>query len=267
LPKIASTVMAKKKRRSSGAGLTGAEKQEQRQRRLEEKRKQREEALERQRKAARRERLVRIMLVSLLAVGGIWFFFLRNKPPSEIGGHELVSTSQAGEGQHTDDPVQYDTVPPVAGAHAPRAAACGTYAEQIQNELQVHALEHGAVGLLYRPDVAIEQIRELEDIVGEYSSHVFSAPYDEMDSPIVIVAWGFQMPLDEVDGPAVREFIEEFREKGPEEQECPMDSVATFPEVTPGDAASPGEDATPGGEDGQGSQGGGREGTPEPEDS
>ena len=249
--------MAKKKRRSSGAGLSGAEKQEQRQRRLEEKRRQREEALERQAKAARRERLVRIMLVSLLVVGGIWFFFLRNKPPTEIGGHDLLASSQAGEGQHTSETVTYDTVPPVAGSHAATSAPCGVHAEQIPNENLVHTFEHGAIGLLYEPDVEIDQIRELEEIVGEYQTHIFSAPYAEMDSPIVISAWGFRMPLDEVDAPAIREFVDEFREKGPEEQPCPKQADTPFEEPQD-DEPNPSATVSIPPED---------QGTPEPEDS
>jgi hypothetical protein len=252
--------MAKKKRRSSGAGLSGAEKQEQRQKRLEEKRRQREEALERRMKAQRRERLVRIGLLSLLAVGAVWFFFLRTKPPTEIGGHELLSSSQAGEGQHTDDPVEYDTVPPVSGAHSDQPAPCGVFAEQIPDENQVHTLEHGAVGLLYEPDLDIQEIRSLESIVGEYESHVFSSPYEGMGSPIVIDAWGFRMPLEEIDAPAIREFIDEFRQKGPEEKDCPMQSDTPFEAEGPDDQPSP--EATsqpPAGDD--------EEGTPAPDES
>jgi hypothetical protein len=258
--------MARKKRRSSAAGLSGAEKQEQRQKRLEEKREARAEALQRQRKQERRERFVRLMFVGLLAVGAIWFFFLRTKAPTEIGGHELLASSQSGEGVHTDDPVQYDTVPPVAGPHAPGAAPCGVFAEQLPNENLVHTLEHGAIGLLFRPDLDIEQIRTLEDIVGEFETHVFSAPFAEMDSPITITSWGFRMPLDEVDEPAIQEFIDEFRQKGPEEQPCPSDSEAPFQEG--GATDTPGAEVTipPDGQEETPAPEGG-EGTPTPDES
>ncbi|MGH2754598.1 MAG: DUF3105 domain-containing protein [Actinomycetota bacterium] len=258
--------MAKKKRRSGGP--SGAEIQEQRQKRLEAKRQARAEALERQRKAERRERFVRIVLLALLGVGAVWFLFLRNQPPDEIGGHELISESQAGEGVHTDDPVQYDSIPPVSGSHAPGSAPCGLHAEQIPNENLVHTLEHGAVGLLYSPDLPIEQIRQLEGIVEDYDSHMFSAPYEGMESPIEVVAWGFRMPLEEVDGSAIRGFIDEFREKGPEDQDCDMDAESPF--VAPGDvdaSPAPGDSPSPEGTR-SGSRGGrGKKGTPSDDES
>ena len=248
--------MAKKKRRTTG-GPTGAEKQEQRQKRLEEKRAARAEALERQRKQERRERMVRVMLFGLLAVGIVWFFFLRTKAPTEIGGHELLSSSQAGEGVHTDDPVNYDTVPAVAGAHSAQSAPCGIHDTEIPPELSVHTLEHGAIGLLYKPDLPIDQVRSLEEIAGGYESHTFSAPLADMDPPIAIVSWGFRMPLDEVDEPAIKEFIDEFRQKGPEEQDCPNDSASPFQEGSTGTPS--GEEVTIPPE--------GQEGTPAPDES
>ena len=257
--------MAKKKRRSTTSGLTGAEKQEARQRRLEEKRQARAEAAERQRKQAQRERLVRFAFVGLLIVGLLWFFLFRTKAPTEIGGHELLASSQAGEGVHSTDPQTYDTVPPVSGPHAPGAAACGVHDTQIANENMVHTLEHGAVGLLYDPTLDIQQIRDLENIVGGLASHMFSAPYAGMDTPIVVTAWGYRMPLEEVDEPAIEEFIDEFRENGPEDQPCPNDQNAPFdPEAAAEGqdsvdvSPSPGADVTPDPGD---------TGTPEPENS
>jgi Protein of unknown function (DUF3105) len=259
--------MANKKRRSTSSGLTGAEKQEARQRRLEEKRLARAEAAERQRKQAQRERLVRFAFIGLIAVGAIWFFFLRTKAPTEIGGHELLSDSQAGEGVHTGDPVTYDTVPPVSGAHAPGSAPCGVHAEQIPNENLVHTLEHGAVGLLYDPTIDIQQVRDLENIVGGVSSHMFSAPYEGMDTPIVVSAWGYRMPLEEVDEPAIQEFMDEFRQNGPEDQDCPNTANTPFGGDEPEqDSLDVGDDASPSPGAGDATPGGG-EGTPEPENS
>ena len=262
--------MAKKKRRSTTSGLTGAEKQEARQRRIEEKRQARAEAAERQRKQAQRERLVRFAFIGLLVVGLLWFFFFRTKAPTEIGGHELISDSQAGEGVHTADPVTYETVPPTSGSHAPGAAPCGVHAEQIPNENLVHTLEHGAVGLLYDPTLDIQQIRDLENIVGGVSSHMFSAPYEGMDTPIVVTAWGFRMPLEEVDEPAIEEFIDEFRQNGPEEQDCPNTSNAPFdPEAAAEgqDSVDVEGDASPSPGAGDATPAPGDTGTPEPENS
>ena len=97
---------------------------------------------------------------------------------------------------------------------------------------------------------------------------MFSAPYDGMDTPIVITAWGFRMPLEEVDEPAIEEFIDEFREKGPEDQPCPNTANAPFGADDEGqDSVDTEASPSPGAGDATPESGGDDEGTPEPENS
>jgi hypothetical protein len=88
----------------------------------------------------------------------------------------------------------------------------------------VHTLEHGAVGILYQPDLEPDQIELIEEIVNDYESHMFSMPYPELEDPVVVVAWAHLMRLDGADEEAIREFADVFRQGGdaPEQQqECP----------------------------------------------
>lgn len=142
---------------------------------------------------------------------------------------------------HTDEPVQYESVPPVAGPHNPAPAPCGVYGEPVPNEVltnetMVHTLEHGAVGILYDPALDPQQIADIESIVSDFDSHIFSAPYPEMETPIAVTAWEHMMRLDELDRPAVLEFIAEFRESGtaPEKVDCPNEVDQPFqPQPSP----------------------------------
>jgi hypothetical protein len=74
-----------------------------------------------------------------------------------------------------------------------------------------------------------DDVRALEQIVGDYDRNVFSAPYPGMETPIAIVSWGEMMRLDRVDADAVQEYIATFAGKGPEAgQECPIASERPF---------------------------------------
>lgn len=207
--------MARDKNKKKRGG--GQEAQRRKQERLEARRRAKAEAEAQRRRAEARARVVRMVMIVGLVIAAFWFLFLRGGTPDEIGGHELTKFSGEGTGQHEDGPLTYPMTPPVQGAHAPQWAQCGVYAEQVPNENFVHSLEHGAVGLLYDPARAdIEDIRQLEDLARNSDGEVLSAPYAGMEPVYSIVSWGERMDLDAFDLPAIREYIDAFRGKGPE---------------------------------------------------
>jgi hypothetical protein len=207
----------KTKRRRSG----GAEQHERRQQRLEQRRAARAAALAAAERARRRRRLVRGALFIVLALLPIIAYALfRPTTPTQIEGHAIQTLSSAGENEHQEGDLDYETDPPVSGAHSIRPAACGTHAEPIPDENQVHTLEHGAVGIQYDPALAAREIAILEDIASSYDSHVFSAPRPDMGTDIVVTSWAHMMRLDSLDASAIRTYIDEFRMRGPEEQDC-----------------------------------------------
>ena len=224
--------MAKKrksKKRKKGAP-PGVDVNEQRRERLEARRRAKAEEEARRYKAERRRKLVnRSVLVAVLG-GAAWLLFLRPDGPTEIQGHQINGFRNFGSNDHTGETVSYESKPPVSGPHAPNAAECGVHAEPIQNELQVHSLEHGAVGIQYNPErVDPADIEAIEAIVQEYDSHVFSAPYPDMEHAIAVTSWSRMMPLDSLDESAIREYVEAFRDKGPERgQSCDNTSDEPF---------------------------------------
>lgn len=252
--------MAKKKKK--GSAQPGVDPNEKRRERLEAKRAAKAAAEAAKRKREARERLIRrIAMVALFGVA-VWFLFLRNATPSEINGHPINTFSTAGANQHTGAQVSYEDTPPVSGQHAALPADCGVHGQPIPDENMVHTFEHGSVGLLYAPNVDIEQIRALEEIVGEYDGQVFSMPYTGgMESPITIAAWGHTMELDEVEEDSIKQFIEEFRGGGdaPEASTpCRYQDSVPFEPEDPNAEATPGEEITLPPED---------EATPEPDPS
>lgn len=241
--------MAKKKRKS--AGQPGVDPNEKRRERLEAKRAAKAAALQAQRKKQQRERWIRRLAWAALFGFAVWFLFLRTATPDEINGHPINTFSTAGANQHTDGQVPYQDVPPVSGQHAPQPGLCGVHRAPIADETMVHNLEHGAVGLLFQPDLEQEQVRQLEKIVGDYEHSVFSMPYaGGMQSPITITAWGHTMELDEVEEDSIKQFIEEFRRGGsaPEaniDPPCEHQDPQPYEPVEVNATPSPGAEATP----------------------
>ena len=219
--------MTKRRSKRKKQRASGAEIEERRRQRLEERRKEREAAAKAQRRAALRQRLVRGIFIAALLVGVVWFLFFRNLLPGEIGGYEVQSfREQRG---HSSGTVNYPMTPPVTGRHSPSAAACGIHDERIQNELFVHSLEHGAVGILYDPQqVEVDRIRAIEALVGEYDERTISAPFPGMETPITATSWGRMMRVDEYDEDALREYIDSFIGRGPEDVPCENDADQPF---------------------------------------
>jgi uncharacterized protein DUF3105 len=207
----------KTKRRRPG----GAEQHERRQQRLEQRRAARAAAIAAAERARRRRALIRRVLFLVLVLSPILLFvFFRPTAPTQIEGHDIETFSMSGENQHQQGDLDYPTDPPVSGVHAPVPAGCGTYAQPVPDESQVHTLEHGAVGIQYRPELDRRSIATIEDIVRNYGSHVFSAPRPGMGDPIVVTSWGRMMRLEALDASAIRSYIDEFRMRGPEDQDC-----------------------------------------------
>lgn len=234
--------MAKKKAKKKRPADQSIDPNERRRERLEARRQAKAEAVAAQQKAARRERIVRWISIAGFAVLAFWFLFIRGQAPDAIAGEggrqypvDHFSTS-AGRPAHISGTVSYAMSPPVSGQHSQNAAPCGVFGQPLPNENMVHILEHGAVGLLYKPDLEMETIEKVEELTRSYDSHTFSMPFEGLEQPITLVAWASSMKLEALDETAAKNFIDAFRQGGdaPEAfQDCPNDEDTPFTNVTP----------------------------------
>jgi hypothetical protein len=114
--------------------------------------------------------------------------------------------------QHQQGPIKYKYSPPVGGSHNGDWQNCmgDVYEAPIANEHAVHSLEHGAVWVTYRPDLPKDQVEMLAKRVRSVEKTMMS-PYEGLDSPISLQAWGYQLKVDNADDERIDEFITALR--------------------------------------------------------
>lgn len=155
-----------------------------------------------------------IGVVAALAIG---FAFMQARSSADgpkIAG--MVSKDETNR-DHVSTSVKYDTNPPIGGAHDPLWQNCGVYTSALRNENAVHALEHGAVWITYRPDLPKDQVVKLSAKVGA-TAYTLLSPYPGLDAPIALSAWGKQLKVQNADDKRVDEFLRAFVQ-GPQTQE------------------------------------------------
>ena len=108
-----------------------------------------------------------------------------------------------------DERAEYNTRPATSGAHYGFTVQWGVHDRIIPDEILVHNLEHGGVGIHYNcPEGCDELIRKLAEMAGRYDKVVMS-PYADMDSEIALTAWTFIDRLGEFDEKRITDFIED----------------------------------------------------------
>jgi len=117
--------------------------------------------------------------------------FAARTPPAGVKTYAVKSNA------HVKGPVSYPQSPPVGGPHDPLWQNCGFYDAPLRNENAVHALEHGAVWITYRPGLPDDQLRSLRSLA-ERESRVLISPYPNLSSPVVLSAWGRQLKIGSV---------------------------------------------------------------------
>lgn len=118
---------------------------------------------------------------------------------------------------HTREPVSYPRTPATGGDHAPVWTNCGIYAAPVQQTQAVHSLEHGAVWLSYRPDLAQDQIAELTSLA-EGQPYLLLSPVADQEAPVVATAWGKQLAVETSGDERLAPFIKKYRQ-GPQAPE------------------------------------------------
>jgi hypothetical protein len=108
---------------------------------------------------------------------------------------------------HTSADVDYPQTPPVGGQHDPQWLDCGAYDAPVRDENAVHDLEHGAVWITYRPDLAAADVDALADVLPQDG---LLSPYDGLPAPVVVTVWGRQLRLTGADDARLPLFLERY---------------------------------------------------------
>lgn len=113
---------------------------------------------------------------------------------------------------HRSGPITYEMTPPVGGDHNPTWQNCnGTVYEQpIANEHAVHAMEHGAVWVAYDPALPQDQVDALARRVSG-TDYTLMSPYEGLDAPISLQAWGYQLKVNDAGDNRIDEFMRTLR--------------------------------------------------------
>ena len=131
---------------------------------------------------------------------------------SPIDGVETFDVVAA----HSDAPVSYPQVPPVGGTHNPVWQPCTVYDAPVQSEKAVHSLEHGAIWITYRPDLAQADVDILATLARSRKDVLVSRWDTGLPAPLVATAWGRQLRLQSVADPRLAEFVRLYAGQGPE---------------------------------------------------
>ena len=158
------------------------------------------------------------VLVIALGLGGVVAFLLF-RPGPEVEGVE----KPRDEGRGHVVQVSYNTPTPTSGSHLSRPLTCGPYDTSPDLGRIVHSLEHGAVVIWYRRDLAEELREPLLVLMNTYDTHVIVAPNEELEEPIVATAWNRLMRFEDPRNPVLEEFVDTYRKRGPESVDCDIE--------------------------------------------
>jgi len=162
--------------------------------------------------AARREQRNRQVVIGAAVLGAVILavvLFVLFFPRS--GGDQMRQAPQE-TANHLQEgaPLTYRNRPPSSGVHygtLPQASDYRFYDTPLSPGRWVHMLEHGAVAVLYRPDLCDQacrtQLAEVWDAVPRSNllgvKHVVITPYQDMDRAIAVVGWGYVDEMEQVD--------------------------------------------------------------------
>lgn len=140
----------------------------------------------------------------LLIGGGMFRWFASDRSLTAA-----VTTSTYAAGLHQSGQITYKETPPLGGAHHVIWQNCGIYEAPIHEEHAVHALEHGAVWITYRPGLPADQLETLRAAARD--DYMLLSPFPGLPAPIVLSAWNHQIRLDRADDPMLRGFISRYK--------------------------------------------------------
>ena len=105
----------------------------------------------------------------------------------------------------------YNSTPATSGWHYDYAdggpARWDVYEEPLPDEVLIHNLEHGGIGIHYNcPEGCDDLVEKLEGYF-ERNLEIIVSPYPDMDTRIALTAWTFLDAFDEYDDERIKAFV------------------------------------------------------------
>lgn len=165
-----------------------------------------------------------IAIASLLILGGgVWFLTVQTtkeetKLSKPLTGEEIPDQ---GRGHVPDETkIEYNSNPPTSGQHYAKWITRGIYDKPQNDGNLVHSLEHGAVILSYKTDIAKDDVEKIKSVFSSVSvSKKIIVPRDNLDVPVALTSWGRLLKLQTIDATSeakIKEFMETNEDRGPE---------------------------------------------------
>lgn len=131
----------------------------------------------------------------------------------DLGGGHLQEAAQIAG---ADPAMIYPDRPASSGLHLPAVAATGTYDEQVDERLLLHNLEHGYVNVYYDQDADPEQVEAARTFVqGQIDGdrpEMIMTPYGEElqgDANFAFVSWGWRQMCGGFDQNVLDAFLQQ----------------------------------------------------------
>ncbi|MCH7828337.1 DUF3105 domain-containing protein [Patescibacteria group bacterium] len=162
-----------------------------------------------------------IWAISLGVIAVAGWFGIQALTPEPLGeDYSRVIPQEGGTHVQEGTRVLYQSNPPTSGNHWATPLRDGIYDVEKPDEAVIHSLEHGRVWITYKPDIGQEAIAALKDAVKGQSGTIMS-PRVANETDIALAVWTrldtFNLREDgTLDAKRVREFIQRYRNKGPE---------------------------------------------------
>jgi hypothetical protein len=170
-----------------------------------------------------------VILIMVLVVVGL-VFFLRPGGGTTITADERSQgrfIQGTGEANHVPagTVVQYNSRPPTSGNHYDTPSGYGVFDRAVPTGNWVHNLEHGAIVVLYRPDLcdatctaAVKDVYKQAPRSKQFNNvKLVVTPYPDMDHAVAAVAWQWVDEMDTGDEGRILAFYRDHVDKGPEQ--------------------------------------------------
>ena len=155
----------------------------------------------------RRRNLIIGTAIAIIVLAVVGLVVVRNAGTAVEGVADLGAQER---GHDEGVVIEAASLPPVGGVHSPRWQTCGIYDEPVDTKNAVHSMEHGAVWITYHPDLPQTDIDRLQDLV-RGQTYVLLSPYPDLQSDVVLTAWGIQLEVDSADDGRIEQFIDRYR--------------------------------------------------------